>query len=341
VLGLAIGLGAGRLGIVRSMTAQLPWLSGLIGAIGSLLLWAVLTFTVSLLRAPGKLLKEREEKIAALTAELAAKVSVGIPDEVSRRVHGAIRALFDACMHLEIVSNRTNEDSWNALSQLLEEYKAAYALLPPIARRFHERSEPALAHFARAREFNRLKASMNDAIDIMLYGECDLELTVSQPAPMVITTRSSRRDRFIILNMIVGNREDQAVSLFPVWWLYIDPGQMHRTFQADAEPLKDWEEHRREVPRPANPPLAMPLQLPPKSSATGYWCFFIGNSLENETERLQDGRRQVESALEIHDLASGRRTKSDRFYLEMDLIRSLLSPLPLGHDDDQDQDLPR
>lgn len=334
ILGTIIGLSVNRL------LPQAPiWLAGLSGAIGAALLWGFLTFVISLLKAPGKLLKERDEKIAAVTAELAAKLSVGIPEEVSRRVQRAIGALFDAYRVLEVVSNRTRGDAWRVLSQRLKEYKAAYALLPAIARRFHERSEPALTHFVRTRNFERLLESMNDASDIMLHGECELDLNISQPSPVIVTNRSSHRDRFILLNIIVANREDRAVSLFPVWQLYIDPGRVHLTYQADAEPLKDWEEHRREVPRPANPPLAMPLHLPPKSAATGYWCFFIGNSLEN-AKRLQGGRRYVETELEIHDLASGRRTKSDKFNLELEFIRSLLSPLPtddnIGEENEED-----
>jgi len=286
-----------------------------------------------------------QETIAQFT-----KATKGESADDARRVHHALLNLFDAYRELEIVNNRTSDDSWNALSQRLEEYKAAYAELSPIARRFHERSEPALTHFVQAREFERLREVMDDASDIMLYGECELDLNISQPNPSVFTRRPSRRDRFILINMIVANREEQPVSLVPVWHLYVDPGQMHMTYQADAEPLKDWEEYRREVPSTANPPLAVPLHLPPKSSATGYWCFFIGNSMEN-VKRLQDGHRYVETVLEIHDFVSGRRTKSDRFILEAKLIRPLLSPLPTddnaeeesqeaGEDSAQPPDLP-
>jgi hypothetical protein len=272
-------------------------------------------------------LKKAHQAALAKEAEKLALLTKKSDDRTWSYVQRAIDNLFDAYRELEIVSNRTNDDAWNTLSRRLEEYKAAYAVLPPIARRFHERSEPALTHFVRAREFERLLEVMNDASDIMLHGECELDLNVSQPNLSVFTNSASRRDRFILLNMIVANREEQPVNLFPVWHLYIDPGRMHMTYQADAEPLKDWEEYRREVPRPANPPLAVPLHLPPKSAATGYWCFFVGNSLEN-VKRLQDGRRYVETVLEIHDLTSGRRTKSERFSLELELIRPLLSPLP-------------
>jgi hypothetical protein len=305
----------------------------IVGAILGPLLYRFVLRIYYRLNAPKEIWEANQQTIEELSTQLATKTETSIAAKVSRHVKGAISNLFDAYRALEIVSNRTNDDAWSALSQRLEEYKAAYALLPPIARRFHERSESVLTSLVRARMFERLLEVMNDASDIMLNGECWLDLTISSPHPMVITNRASRRDRFVILNIIVGNREDQAVSLFPVWHLYVDPGRMHITYQPDAEPLKDWEELRREVPRPANPALAMPLQLSPKGAATGYWCFFIGNSLEND-KRLLDGRRHIETVLEIHDLASGRRTKSDRFYLELDLIQSLLSPLPPEQADD-------
>lgn len=278
---------------------------------------------------------KEDEEISRLANEKGAAIEEEkARNEAPRYVQRAIGALFAAYRELEIVSNRADDNAWGVFSQRLEEYRAAYALLPLVARRFHERAEPALSRFVRFREFDRLLASMSDARDIMLNGECEMDLTVS-PNPVVIISRASRRDRFIIHNMIVGNREDQTVSLFPVWHLYLDPGRIDMTYQADAEPLKDWEEHRLGVPRPANPPLDMPLQLPPKSAATGYWCFFIGDSLENE-RLLQGGCRHVETVLELHDLASGRRTKSDRFNLELDRMQSLLSPRPLppGNDDD-------
>ncbi|MFL6232067.1 MAG: hypothetical protein ACJ76N_02950 [Thermoanaerobaculia bacterium] len=303
----------------------------LLGGIGGPLLVAAGLFLWKLATAPARIYAEQEAKIAALSAKTSAKDEVSAADEVKRRVRHALHRLFDAYHDLEIVSNRTNDNAWNTLSQRLEDYRAAYTLLPAVARRFHERSEPALAHFVRDRKFERLSECMNDASDIMLNGECELDLTISRPTAIVVTNRASRRDRFIIINIIVGNREDTTVSLYPVWHLYIDPGRVHAVYQADAEPLKDWEELRREMPRPANPPLAMPLTLQSHSAATGYWCFFIGNDLENN-KRLQDGRRRVETVLEIHDLASDRRTKSNRFYLEIDLIRSLLSPLPIDQD---------
>jgi hypothetical protein len=355
--GLVIGLLADwRMG--DYVSHAFPWktcLAGLIGAAGGPLIVGVAAWIAFRFRAPARLDEQRvadlreaksdlakardaharelvtlkEAHQAALAKEAEKLALLTKKSEAGARSHAqrAIGNLLGAYRTLEIVSNRTNDDAWNALSQRLEEYKAAYALLPPIARRFHERSEPALTHIVRIRDFERLLEAMDDASDIMLHGECDLDLNISQPNPVVVITKSPRRDRFILLKIIVANREDLPISLYPVWHLDIDPGRMSMAFQADAEPLKEWEEIRREVPRPATPPLPMPLQLSPKSAATGYWCFFIGNSLE-DVKQLQNGRRYVDAILEILDLASGRRTKSDRFSLEVELIRPLLPPAP-------------
>ncbi len=340
LLELGVILGVGVAAAVTSLV-HWRWWSSVNGitanevfgdTISPMLGGAVVTFVVIIWRWRRRVAKARvatwvadQETIAQLTK--ATKAEGAGADDVSRRVHRSLSNLFAAYHNLEIFDNRSSGDAWAALSERLEEYKAAFALLPPVARRFHERSRPALEHFVRAKEFERLSEVMNDASDIMINGEYDLDLSLSLPNPAVITDRSSQRDRFFILAMIVGNREDQAVSLFPTLQLYIDPGRMHMIYQADAEPLKGWEEYRREFPRPANPPLAMPLQLPPKGAAIGYWCFFVGDRLEN-AERLLGGRRRIETVLEIHDVVSGRRTKSDRFYLELDLIKSLLVPLP-------------
>lgn len=283
---------------------------------------AALIFIWNLIVAPAKIDQERQKEISRLRQQ----VAPGPPDAKSR-VQDALRNLFDVYLELQLVSNRTNEDVWNAFSWRLDEYKAAYSLLPPTARRFHERSAPALTHMILEREFDRLSECMDDASDIMLHGECELDLTISQPTPIMVTNREARRDRFIVLNLIIGNREDKAVSLFPRWHWYLDPGRVHAVYQADAEPLKDYEENRLRIPKPATPSLAMPLTLQPHGAATGYWCFFIGKDLENN-KRLKDGRKRVETVLEILDFASGRRTKSERFYLDIELIRTLLEPLP-------------
>jgi hypothetical protein len=46
------------------------WAPGFIGGVGALLLWGVLTFTISLLRAPGKLLKERDKALEIANAKI-------------------------------------------------------------------------------------------------------------------------------------------------------------------------------------------------------------------------------------------------------------------------------
>jgi hypothetical protein len=53
------------------MTAHWPmWTPGFIGTVGALLLWGVLTFTISLLRAPGKLLKKRDKALEIANAKI-------------------------------------------------------------------------------------------------------------------------------------------------------------------------------------------------------------------------------------------------------------------------------
>lgn len=53
------------------MTTHWPmWAPGFIGGFGALLLWGVLTFTVSLLRAPGNLLKERDKALEIANAKI-------------------------------------------------------------------------------------------------------------------------------------------------------------------------------------------------------------------------------------------------------------------------------
>jgi hypothetical protein len=326
---IAAVIAAGVIGALTGKSAS----AGLLGAAGGFalaLIAGLLLYFWNFGGAPAKLNAVQEAKYSALAAEVAAKAEIIDSDEVSRRVHQSIGELMQAYNELEIVSNRTNDDAWNILSQRLEAYKAAYVLLPPVARRFHEAPVQTLANIIHDRRFEHLGELLSEALDIMLHGECELDLTISRPSATVLVNRSSRRSRFVLLNVVIGNRENQTVSLYPVWHLYMDPGRVHAFYHADAEPLADWEEHRREEPRPANPSLAMPLVLQPRGAAAGYWCFFIGNDLEN-AKLLRNGRRFVKTALEIHDLASGRRTKSDRFDLELELIRSLLSPLPEDH----------
>jgi hypothetical protein len=129
---------------------------------------------------------KEDEEISRLANEKGAAIEEEkARNEAPRYVQRAIGALFAAYRELEIVSNRADDNAWGIFSQRLEEYKAAYALLPLVARRFHERAEPALSRFVRFREFDRLLASMSDARDIMLNGECEMDLTVS-PNPVVV-----------------------------------------------------------------------------------------------------------------------------------------------------------
>jgi hypothetical protein len=53
------------------MTAHYPlWVPGLIGAVLAPIIWGLVTFAISRLRAPGRLLRERDEEISRLRDEL-------------------------------------------------------------------------------------------------------------------------------------------------------------------------------------------------------------------------------------------------------------------------------
>ena len=71
LLGLAVGLAAGPiLGQILGWRVTDPVVTGLIGAIGAPLIWAVLTFLGTLLRTPYRLLAEKNALIATRDAQI-------------------------------------------------------------------------------------------------------------------------------------------------------------------------------------------------------------------------------------------------------------------------------
>jgi hypothetical protein len=65
-----IGFGIGWFLGPRLMAHYPAWVPGLIGAVGAPLIWAVLTLSVSLLKSPGKVLKERDNTIQSRDARI-------------------------------------------------------------------------------------------------------------------------------------------------------------------------------------------------------------------------------------------------------------------------------
>jgi len=65
-LGFGAGYGVGYLLVARKMTSYPLWVPGLIGAVGAPVVWGLLTFLISLVMAPGKLLRESDVRIQKL-----------------------------------------------------------------------------------------------------------------------------------------------------------------------------------------------------------------------------------------------------------------------------------
>lgn len=228
---------------------------------------------------------------------------------------GTYLALNKAMMRLPGISSVSPENAderWNDLGSALERYEAAYKTLTPTAQVAHERIFAAFRAGNTHRSVEPIGEAGDLLTDILFRGEYDLEIAIADLVAVPFRRRDpAARGPFAVVLLCVTNRGDEQVSLLPNWCLKVRYGSgSYGTsyYDPDAEPLAAWEERRHKVHLlPAAAWLPVPLNLPAKNSALGYWSFHLSRI----HSFLPGGEIQPEGFLEIEDRITGKRARSE------------------------------
>lgn len=209
------------------------------------------------------------------------------------------------------------QPTWSEFSVQLSAYWRAVQALGKRAHSFHARLYDLLKKATDSMDVPALRSPMDQLTDILFAGELDLEVTTASLEAIPFFA-SGRRRRFAIARLCLTNHSGATMNLLPNWCMEPAPGETIY-FDPDGESLPEWEALRRNHPGPASPPLPVPLRLLTEDSAIGYWAFCIDGLKRFVGGAIDHGG--VSSYLEISDLLTGRRTKTDSVQFEMGVFR--------------------